>query len=327
MRRTICALLLIGAASGGAAADDCHSNLMIVLDRSCSMQDPPSPGGTRSKWQIAGEALMKLTTKYAGMVNLGLIMFPDQTGMACVQDGHIALNVGPSNEDALVSRVTGTKPNGPCVTPIKPGVDQVSTDPAFAAAYTGVGPRSFVLFISDGEQTCGGNNSMIAGSFAALYAKGFPSYIVGFGGAVSPAALDQYATAGGVPRLLSGDGGGPLYYRADDAAALDAALDEIVGTVVSAEFASCNGPPCPDHRCFAPGQQCVSGSCIAPPGGDGGSRADGGGSDGAIGGASPSMPGCGCHLGGVAPAPSAIGAAAVLGLLLCRRRRFKGTRS
>jgi MYXO-CTERM domain-containing protein len=319
MRTIPIAFVALLAVAAPAAADDCHSNLMIVLDRSCSMQDPPQPGGTMSKWQLAGAALMKITTKYSGMLDFGLIMFPDQTGMSCVQDGPIYVNVGPGNESKLVTTVTSTMPNGPCVTPIKPAIDQVSTDPLYKQKYTGTGARSFVLFISDGMQTCGGNDNMIATSFGALYANGYPSYIVGFGGATSPAALDQFATAGGVPRAL-GDAGGRLYYQADNAAELDAALDAIVGEVASAEFSSCPGPPCPDGRCFGPGQTCVSGSCVggSSGGGDGGSGGGDGGSGG-MGGHGAS--GCNCNFAGTGAFPPIALLFGAIGLVRLRRRR------
>src|SRR5581483_246789 len=152
MRTILLSLVALSLAAAPAAADDCHSNLMIVLDRSCSMQNPPQPGGTMSKWQLAGLALQKITTKYNGMLDFGLIMFPDQTGMNCLQDGAIYVNVGPGNESKLVSTVMSTMPTGACVTDIKPGVDQVSMDPVFAQKFAGMGARSFVLFISDGMQ-------------------------------------------------------------------------------------------------------------------------------------------------------------------------------
>src|SRR5438128_2233373 len=188
--RVLVAMLLLAPL---AHADDCHSDLMIVLDRSCSMNMPPKPGGTQTKWELAGLALQSATTKYAGKLDFGLIMFPDQTGMDCLQDGPIYVNVGPGNETAVVNKVMSTKPTGPCVTDIKPAIDQVSKDPAYAMPFAG-GARHFVLFISDGEQTCGGGNNQIAASVKALYDNGYPTYIVGFGDGVSPAALDQFAS-------------------------------------------------------------------------------------------------------------------------------------
>jgi MYXO-CTERM domain-containing protein len=325
MRRislTVLALLSFALARPARAADPCKSNLMIVLDRSCSMQKPPKAGVTQSKWQIAGAAIQTLTTKYMGKLDFGLIMFPDETAQSCLQDGNIYVNVGPDRETQVVSAVMGTQPNGPCVTDIKPAFDQVETDPAFATKYDGTGPRGFVLFISDGEQTCGGTNAQITASIKKLYDDGWPSYVVGFGGAVSPAALGMFATAGGVGPV-SGDGGARGYYQADDAASLDAALDQIAGAVLAGEFTGCAGVPCPDGRCFVSGEQCVSGSCIAPTSpidasanGDGGSL----GGDGGLGGHQGS--GCSCKVGGAgAPGLGALLLFALVGLALVRRRR------
>jgi MYXO-CTERM domain-containing protein len=289
-------LLFLGAAGAARAQDLCHSNLMIVLDRSCSMQDPPQAGGTTSKWAIAGTAIGKLLTKYGGMLDFGLIMFPDQSGVDCNQDGPIYESVAPGNESAIMTTLTTTMPTGPCVTNIKPAFDQVSTDPRYAQKYMS-GPRGFVLFISDGMQTCGGGVNMIASSVKALYDNGYPTYIVGFGGAVSPASLDMFATAGGVPRAMVADAGGHSYYQADDAAGLDAALDEIAGKVANVEFGGCSGSPCPDGRCFAAGEMCVGGFCTSnmPPdlAGSGGGGGDGGGGPGGA-----TKGGCNCDVGG-----------------------------
>lgn len=331
MRTTPLALLialpLLGLLPRSALAQDlCHSNLMIVLDRSCSMQQPPKAGVTQSKWQIASDAIAKLTTKYKGKMDFGLIMFPDQTGQSCLQDGSIYVNVGPDHEQNVVSAVTGTQPNGPCVTDIKPAVDQVASDPAFMGKYDGMKARSFVLFISDGKQTCGGSDAQITASFQKLYDDGFASYIVGFGGAVDPAALGQFATAGGVGPL-AGDGGARRYYQADDAASLDAALDQIAGAVLAGEFTGCSGVPCPDGRCFVSGEECVSGSCLAPTSNSDGSAGagDGGGmgghSDGG-GSLAGGKGGCDCRVGGAgAPGLGALLLAALVGVALLRRRR------
>lgn len=226
------------------------------------MQKPPKAGGAMSKWQIAGAAIDKLTTQYKGMIDFGLIMFPDQTGQDCLQDGPIYVNVGTNNEAKIASTLSTTQPNKPCVTDIKPAFDQVSTDPAYAMPYTGAGPRGFVLFVSDGAATCGGTPTQIVQSIQKLYNEGYPSYIVGFGGAVDAVSLDQFAMAGGVPRATTADGGGELFYRADDAAGLDAALGEIASAVVATEFGGCPGLPCPDGRCFGNGE-CVSGFCYS----------------------------------------------------------------
>ena len=317
MSRLIAVMLLVVVAAP-AHADDCTSNVMVVLDRSCSMKDPPQKGGAQSKWQLAGLALQKLTTDYSGKLNFGLIMFPDETGQSCLQDGPIYVNVGAGHETQLVSAVMSTMPNGPCVTDIAPGFEQVSKDPLFAMPYTGTGARSFVLFISDGMQTCGGSDAQVTSDVAALYNNGYDSYIVGFGGDVSPASLDMFAAAGGVPRS-GADGGGHLYYQADNAAELDSALAEIAGALASGEFNNCPGVPCPDGRCFAPDQTCVNGSCQPDSTvGNDASASVGDGDGGTRGGSNKS--GCNCQLGSSAPASAAVPFLMVLALLLLRWR-------
>jgi hypothetical protein len=317
----VTAMLLAGAAV--AHADLCQSNVMIVLDRSCSMQQPPKAGGAMSKWQIAGAAIDKLTTQYKGMLDFGLIMFPDQTGQQCLQDGAIYVNVGAGNETKIASTLAATMPNGPCVTDIKPAFDQVSSDPAYAMPYTS-GPRGFVLFISDGMQTCGGGNAQIVQSIQKLYNDGYPTYIVGFGGAVSPAALDMFATAGGVPRKAGPDGGGEAFYRADDAAGLDAALGEIASAVINTEFGGCPGLPCPDGRCYGNGQ-CVNGFCYtSQPDASAGMNGDGGNGNGGNG---HTTGGCGCELGASHTAPVGAIALVALGAALALTLRARRTRA
>jgi hypothetical protein len=320
----LAAVTLLGARPASAA--DCHSNLMIVLDRSCSMNQPPRAGVMQTKWVIAVAAINKLTTKYAGKLDFGLIMFPDgdMGGMvSCTQAQPIYVNMGPNKESAINTVLMSTQPNGPCTTPIKPGIDQVSTDPVYANPHVPGSRRSFVLFISDGRETCGGNETEIEMSVKALYDKGYPTYVVGFGGGVDPAGLDKFALAGGVPRA-AGDGGNSRYYQADDAAQLEAALDAIAGEVVgSGEFTGgCSGTPCPDGRCFTPGNMCIGGFCddgTALDGGGGGSGEDmsaggGGGGNGADG-------GCGCRVAGLRETAGALLLCAVVAVILLARRR------
>jgi MYXO-CTERM domain-containing protein len=316
MRTTLMSLLLLMPLSA-RAADFCQSNIIIVLDRSCSMADPPSVGQPR-KWDIARAAIAKLTTNYKNKLDFGLIMFPDKTGANCTQEGGPAVAIGPAHESEITTLLNATEPDGPCVTDIKPAIDQVSVDPAYASMYT-TGPRGFVLFISDGKQTCGGNTASIQASFEALYARGYPSYVVGFGGEVDAASLDLFAEAGGVPRH-AGDAGGALYYQADDATSLDAALDVIAGEVLASEFAMCPGVPCPDGRCFGAGEKCVDGACVVP------SVSPDLGSD--VGAHTKPMPGCSCQIGG-APAPGTPGWSLLLLALvavteIARRRKSRG---
>jgi hypothetical protein len=330
MRVLTCLGVFFGAlalAGGASAASKCKSNLLIVLDRSCSMSKPPNATETRSKWEIAVEALTTLTTDYQGKMRFGLILFPDETGANCEQDA-IPIPVGDDNETAIVDLLGQTDVKGPCVTNIDTAMAQAATDPALKDT----DKRSFVLLISDGMQsgTCGGiaKDADTVQYITDLYDDWVATYVVGFGGAVRPQSLEDFAQAGGVAKS-----GTPSYYQADSATELDAALKAIADVVGTDEF-NCPGFPCPDGRCKEPGYQCTNGFCLKPapdggyPGydfgtgfGDGG----GGGGDGGSGADGQTESGCACTLGlGVPqslPAPLCLLLLVGLCWTVSRRRR------
>ena len=74
----------------------------------------------------------------------------------------------------------------------------VSQDPTYATAYVAGTRRSFVLLITDGMETCD-SDSMTRNNIMALFTKGYPTYVVGFGGGEDPAALNMFATVGAAP--------------------------------------------------------------------------------------------------------------------------------
>lgn len=336
MRRTASVLvfgtvLAAGASRPAGAAAVCDSNLMIVLDRSCSMDNAVGNGEPRTKWVVAEEAIAALTTTYAGKLRFGLIMFPDQTGVDCQQDGPIYVNVGPGTEAAVQMAIAGTDPTGPCVTNIDTAIGQVATDPAFGPVADPSGRRSFVLLVSDGKQSsaCGGDarDPVTITNIEALYTAGYPTYVVGFGGGVDPADLNDFALAGGVPRA-----GDPKYFQADSAAELQLALETIAGSIVGdPELGTCAGTPCPDGRCTGTWEVCTDGACVVyppdagpePDGGSGGDDDGGAGDDGGGpgGGGDPGgVSTCGCRAGARGGSAGA-GLLVALTLVAVRRRR------
>jgi len=321
--------LLILAAPVSARAAVCNSNLLIALDRSCSMQDAPNGrpvnANNPSKWTIAGTVIQTLTQQYASKLRFGLIMFPDQTGQNCLQDGAIYVNVGDNKGPMVASTIMGTQPNNPCVTPIDTAVAQVAMDPEYMASSPQPGRRGFVLLITDGMQAgCGTvsqKNMEIVSTLTALYQHGYATYVVGFGGGVDAGAMNRFATAGGVPRA-----GMPKYYQADTAADLQAAIQEIAGRIGGDEF-GCAGTPCPDNRCFDPGATCMNGACVGGTAGSGGASGGAGGASGGAGGASggsngagSTESGCGCRVGGRSIPFAPLGLLALATLLVLRKR-------
>lgn len=227
-----------------ASADKVPSNVLIVLDRSCSMT--AKVGGV-SKWEIAVKAINDMTTKYKGKLRFGLIMFPDTDAAQCTQ-GAIPIPLGPDNETKISTMLTAALkaadpyfPDGPCVTNIDTAVKQAATDP-------GLGDKtrqSFVLLLTDGAQagcTAGGGD---AGTLAAITdlatKRGVKTFVVGFGSAVDTPAMDSFAAAGGVPAAAAS----PKFYKAEDATSLDKALTAIGSTALGCVFKLGKTPPDP----------------------------------------------------------------------------------
>ncbi len=285
-------------------------------------------GDTRTKWEIAVAALDTLTTDYQGRLRFGLAMFPDEDGERCDQDGPIYVQVGDDNEGPVMDAVTATQPDGPCVTNIDTAIGQVSADPAFPATADPT-RRSFVLLITDGKQSgsCGGIDRDVdtEALIAELAGQGYPTYVVGFGSGVRPASLEMFALAGGVPRA-----GGVVYYQADTAAELDAAIAAIAGDIGGDPEFGCTGLPCPDGVCLGDGETCESGTCVvhAPDAGptpdsgaDPGDADAGVGPGGAAGGEGSDDASCGCAASSAPSGADLLGVLFVAGILCLRRRR------
>ena len=221
------------------AAAQVPPNLLIVLDRSCSMRNRID--GVR-KWQSAVDAVVQLTQDFAGRIHFGLILFPDTVNPRCEQVD-IPVPVGPGNEaviaDLLSAALDNRDPNwpdGPCVTNISAAVEQAASDPGLVDEQR----RSYVMLITDGRQmNCGGGADAVTTATLELLSQADVStFVVGFGGAVSARDLNTFADAGGVP--LDGD---TRYYQADDGASLDAALRQIGGQALGCVFALQEVPP------------------------------------------------------------------------------------
>jgi hypothetical protein len=207
-------------------------NLLIVLDRSCSMTDTV---GGQTKWQIAVSALKKLGASYRGLIRFGLTLFPDTVGEKCTQ-GAIPIPVAAGAEVQLQSLLTASLnkwdpsfPDGPCVTNIDAAMQQAATDPALADPSR----ASYVLLLTDGKQSdckaAGGDVGTTQIIKDLRDKKKVSTFVVGFGSAADLSQLNVFADAGGKPAP-----GVNHFYKAEDQASLDLALK-----TVSEQAASC----------------------------------------------------------------------------------------
>lgn len=217
-------------------------NLLIVLDRSCSMTQKI---GAQSKWDIAVAALNGLMTTYDGQIRFGITLFPDKVAPSCGQD-MIPVHPGPGNETAIQTMLTNSLtmgdplfPNGPCVTNIDTAVQQAQGEPALLDTTR----KNYVLLLTDGQQSAcnlGGGDAGTVSTITALKNAGIPTFVIGFGSGADPVSLTQFADAGGVPSM-----GAHHYYDAADQTSLAMALDTIANATIGCDYKLTDVPPDP----------------------------------------------------------------------------------
>lgn len=218
-------------------------NLLVVLDRSCSMRD--EVGGS-TKWQIAVDALNTLTTSYNGKIRFGLTLFPDLTMPSCGQ-AMIPIPPADANEAAIQSLLTKSLmmddpyyPDGPCVTNIDTAMEQASMEPSLKDMTR----SNYALLITDGKQSScnlAGGDTGTEMIIANMFAQNIPTFVIGFGSGIDPMQMNKFAVAGGVPNSM------PKYYDASDQASLEAALDIIADATIGCKFVLTETPPDSDQ--------------------------------------------------------------------------------
>lgn len=259
---------IVDAGGGGECGSSEYSitdvppNLMILLDRSCSMPKCdvypgtawiplhpcftgaiiPGIGTQTDKWGAAVQALTQLTMTFADQLQWGLQFYPDAAGDACMLDApSVAPAAGTASQIQMVL-ANGLKntdpnfPNGPCNTMTSGALEAMAAN----ASLMDPDRKNFVLLITDGaEFGCNFDPNKAEQVVGQMLTAGVPTFVVGFGGDVNPAALDKLAVAGGKPNPAAP----PSYYQADDQAGLEAALGQIVASVVGCDFALGKAPP------------------------------------------------------------------------------------
>jgi hypothetical protein len=216
-------------------------DLLIVLDRSGSMSGSISLFGP-SKWSIMKDALTSITNSFQADIRFGLSAFPNDEacGVGSVPDVALDLN----NKDSIVTFMQDNGPLGS--TPAHPALQAALT------TFQGLPPNpggQYVLFATDGAPNCadtGDAGALTVDAVEALATAGISTYVLGFGDAFGfdSSVLNDAALAGGVPK----DNGPPYYYHAQDATALQDALDTIAQGILkpSCSFEITEDPPDPD---------------------------------------------------------------------------------
>jgi hypothetical protein len=219
-------------------------DILLIQDRSASMayddnDQPCRRGGcgANSKWSEVTVAVTQVVTTTQATVNWGLKFFADADNMCGVMPG-VTVPVGPNSGMAISNAIARTAPSTD--TPTRAAIEGGT---AYLMSLTDPNPK-YILVATDGEPNCPtgciGNDCGATpnpaeemGSemaVAAAVAAGIKVFVVGIGNVTSAVdTLNQLAINGGEAQ----SGGATSYYAATDEAALETALNQIVGKVAS----------------------------------------------------------------------------------------------
>ena len=200
-----------------------QANFLIVLDHSGSMKDPVA--GV-PKWDSAVAAVKQVTSAHDAEIRFGLELFSTPT--QCKVQG-VVVPVGDAHAQAIASALPAVADGKG--TPIADALHVAGQAPELADATR----ANNILLITDGMENCNGDP---VAQTKANFAKGIKTYVVGFGGEVDQANLSAMAVEGGTARS-----GTPKYYQADNAAALNTAMDSIAKGALGCDFKLSGTPP------------------------------------------------------------------------------------
>ena len=218
------------------------AELLLVLDRSGSMNDAPQ-GGLITKWNEATPALDEVIGMTEKQILWGLKLFPNGTQTCTSTDG-IDVPLMLNNAATVTSAYKAAGPTG----------DGTPTSEAIkrAVAYLKANPSQnnrYLVLATDGQPTCpDGIDGDASDEIAAVQAvkdaatAGLHTFVVGIAtDAKAGAILDNMAIAGLEPRAST-----PRYYLASNKADLISALGIITGKIADCTFPLTMVPPSPD---------------------------------------------------------------------------------
>ncbi|MEZ4265663.1 MAG: MopE-related protein [Myxococcota bacterium] len=207
-----------------------RSELMVLLDFSGSMTSAAEIGGSVSKWNAAVGAIGDSLAYFSPLLTTALKLFrtPGSATSCTVTPRSLEQPFGSEPADVLAYLQAKT-PSGS--TPMAAGLqgarDIYRTLPA-------VGDGRFVLLVTDGKESCGGD---AVARVTDLANDGVVTYVLGFGSGVDANVLNAAAVSGGRgrPQLYPGD---KSYWSASSSEEVELAIANIITEVVSEQ---CNG--------------------------------------------------------------------------------------
>lgn len=253
-------------ATGGEAPDSANcglhqfnptptnADILLVLDRSASMQDPPNASTTASKWSIVVPTLNAVITSTDSSVLWGLKSFPEGSGSACIAGSVTAavdVGIAATNAPRVTGAISTTTPDGNGT----PTGDAINAAVGYLGSLTDTNPK-YIVLATDGEPSCAAIPSGESTTSARPYAvaavtkaktAGFPTFVIGIGTTASDTAtLNQMADAGGEVPASATNPLAPHFFLASDVTTLTGALDSITGQISSCLFPLAPAPPVPN---------------------------------------------------------------------------------
>jgi von Willebrand factor type A domain len=220
------------------------AEMLLILDRSGSMRQPPNFLGPTSKWDETVPALHETVMKTATTVQWGLKLFPTDL-LECAVSDVIDVPPAPDNYAKMGAAITAARPFGEG-TPTRYVMQKAV---AYFKATASINAR-YIVLATDGEPNCadGMTNELEDpdGTVEAVRmaaAAGYKTYVVGIATTMSAAhmTLNLMADAGGTARM-----GDARYYPVANRQELIAALGLITGQVADCVFPLDKLPPSPN---------------------------------------------------------------------------------
>lgn len=221
-------------------------DLLVVLDRSGSMTEPPVtfPPVFDSKWNIMKTALEQITAAQDINIHFGLLEFPSDDN--CSADANPEVAIASGSHVGFDAYFATRLPNGntPAHIALGSALNYYSMIPVNMAG-------RYVLFATDGLPNClNGDGNMTSynetvAAVAGLYASGIKTFVLGFGTfGLNTGVLNDAAVAGGEAKP-----GTTKFYEANNAADLQTALNAIAGGIIvpSCSFSLTSPPPDPNN--------------------------------------------------------------------------------